>query len=155
MFSKKAEEYMKRQRALGYEPSLAGMDEEDFDYVPSWANRPPSEQLNKEYKPVDRDFAERMFKMFRRPFDRNWEMPNLDGPEYIKSSDTSPRYDGNQAAYMPTSGMGQDYTGQKVDGSVVNSATFGPGGMDDGRADVKLASQMPSVKEFAGFGEGE
>ena len=61
MLSKKAEEYLRRQRELGYEPSLDGMDEEDFDYVPSWVReRQPEQPLAREYQPVDRDFAERM-----------------------------------------------------------------------------------------------
>jgi hypothetical protein len=84
--SKKEEEFLRRQRELGYEPSLDGMDEEDLDYVPSWAKRQPSEPLAREYRPVDRDFAERIFRMFKRPFDRNWEMPNLDGPEYRQTT---------------------------------------------------------------------
>jgi hypothetical protein len=81
------EEYLKRLKALGYEPSLNGMDEEDFEYVPSWAQRrTPASPLAQEYRPVDRDFAERIFNMFKRPFDRNWEMPNLDGPEYRQTT---------------------------------------------------------------------
>ena len=81
--SRKEEEYLRRQLELGYEPSLAGMDEEDFDYVPSWVqNRTPSPPLAREYRPVDRAFAERIFRMFRRPVDRGWQMPDLAGPEY-------------------------------------------------------------------------
>jgi hypothetical protein len=58
------------------------MDEEDFDYVPSWAQRRTSPPLTQEYRPVDRDFADRIFRMFARPFDPTWEMPDLDGPEF-------------------------------------------------------------------------
>lgn len=95
----KEEEYLKRQKALGYEPSLAGMDEEDFDYVPSWANRQPTEPLGREYKPVDRDFAERMFRMFARPFDPKWRMPDLEGEEYGKT----PGFD---SGVWPATGQG-------------------------------------------------
>ena len=57
MLSKKAAEYLRRQRELGYEPSLNGMDEEDFDYVPSWVlNRQPAQPLAREFRPVDRNF---------------------------------------------------------------------------------------------------
>lgn len=78
--SKKEEEYLEKQRALGYEPSLRGMDEDDFDYVPSWVQgRRPEEALFPKIRPgVDRDFAERIFRMFGRPHDPNWRMPNLD-----------------------------------------------------------------------------
>ena len=31
---------------------------------------------------MDRDFAERIFRMFGRPHDPRWKMPDMDGPEY-------------------------------------------------------------------------
>jgi hypothetical protein len=89
MMSKKEEEFIRRQKALGYEPSLDGLDEEDFDYVPSWMrDRQPQVQLAREFRPVDRDFAERILRMFERKFDPNWEMPNLDGPEFRQTKVT-------------------------------------------------------------------
>ena len=37
-----------------------------------------------------RDFAERIFNMFKRPFDPNWQMPDLGGPEYRQPPPTEP-----------------------------------------------------------------
>lgn len=81
------EEYLRRMKALGYEPSLAGMDDEDIEYEPEKMDRgqtsqPMETMLNRGYQPPDRDFAERIFKMFARPFDPKWKMPDLAGPQY-------------------------------------------------------------------------
>lgn len=83
----RAEEYLRRMRALGYEPSLDGMDDEDIEYElrkmdKGQGSQPMETMLNRGYRPPDRDFAERIFKMFARPFDPKWQMPDLDGPEY-------------------------------------------------------------------------
>lgn len=103
--SRKEEEYLKRQRELGYEPSLDGLDEEDFDYVPSWSsknpNRPPAQELAREYRPVDRDFAERILRMFKRPFDPNWQMPDLDGPEYRQPPKPEEWFDPKKVKTLP------------------------------------------------------
>ena len=39
MYDGREKEYLRRLAALGYEPSLAGLDDEDLDYVPSWSAR--------------------------------------------------------------------------------------------------------------------
>ena len=94
------EEYLRRMIALGYEPSLAGMDDEDFDYEPSWSSQNPNRlqapELNRGYRPVDRDFAERLFRMFARPSDRNWKMPDLSGQAYAQKSQTGDQSEGVQ-----------------------------------------------------------
>ena len=66
--------------------SLVGMDDEDIEEalakMDGRREEPQTPQLGRTFRPPDRDFAERMFKMFARPFDPNWNMPDLDGPEY-------------------------------------------------------------------------
>lgn len=82
------QEYLRRMRTLGYEPSLMGMDDEDIDWELQRMDggreeARPAAQLNPTYRPVDRDFAERIFRMFARPFDPTWRMPDTSGPEYL------------------------------------------------------------------------
>ena len=80
------EEYLRRMKELGYVPSLAGMDDEDMEWELQRMDgrrqegRPEFSQVR---PGVDRNFAERIFRMFARPFDRNWQMPDTNGPEYI------------------------------------------------------------------------
>lgn len=145
MLSKKEEEYLKRQKALGYEPSLMGMDEEDLDYVPSWAQgRTPSLPLTQEYRPVDREFAERILRLFERKWDPNWQMPDLDGSEFSKQPQPWVGGSGNQE-YTPAIGTGQDYEGQTMNGAGIKPAVFESNGIVDG----KLVSRAPGANDFA------
>ena len=91
-------------RALGYENSLAGMDDEDIEEALARmdggrAEEPTPQGFVRIRPGVDRDFAERMFRRFARPFDPNWKMPDLDGPGYIKKS--WPYVMSNTAGYEP------------------------------------------------------
>ena len=81
----------------GYIPSLAGLDDDDIEYELAKMDRrpegPQAPQLGRTVRPPDRDFAERMFKMFARPFDPNWKMPNLDGSEFRQPPKPEPAFD--------------------------------------------------------------
>lgn len=168
--SRKEEEFLRRQQALGYVPSLDGMDEEDLDYVPSWSSRHPSNQqpepVYREFRPVDRDFAERIFKMFARRFDPSWQMPNLDGTEYSQSQQSGSRYNGSQVI-KSAPGIASDDLGMKVrDGGIgdsqlayrpslsptsVSSYSYARGSSGNEGAEVKTAGfvgrALPYVKE--------
>ncbi len=81
------EEYLKKMKVLGYEPDLRGLDDDDIEWELNKMDGKQGSQLaetmlNRVYRPPDRDFAARIFKMFARPFDPNWRMPDLDGLEY-------------------------------------------------------------------------
>ncbi len=71
------QEYLKRMKALGYEPSLVGMDDDDIEWELSkmeeaerrrTAQPPP---LRTVYRPVDPGLAARLLRMFGQPYDKS------------------------------------------------------------------------------------
>ncbi len=103
MRESREEEYIRRMRERGYTPTLAGMDDEDIEWElnkmdgmdPFGGTRPVEQALNPERQGVDRDFAERIFRMFARPFDPQWKMPDTSGPEYVQMKEPK-GYGGNK-----------------------------------------------------------
>ncbi len=67
------EEYIRRMRALGYEPSLAGMDDGDIEYELARKDRgreaTPPQPVRTVYRPVDPGLAARILRQFGQPYD--------------------------------------------------------------------------------------
>ena len=68
------EEYLRRLKALGYEPSLAGMDDEDIEWELERMDRgrqeaPSPPPVRTVYRPVDPGLAARIFRQMGRPYD--------------------------------------------------------------------------------------
>ncbi|HWQ09578.1 MAG TPA: hypothetical protein VN436_10735, partial [Holophaga sp.] len=69
------EEYLRKMKALGYEPSLAGMDDEDIEWELARMDggkreaRTLAPTLNPTYRPVDPGLAARIFRQMGRPYD--------------------------------------------------------------------------------------
>lgn len=122
MSKSREEEYQRRVRALGREPSLAGMDDDDIEWELEKMDReqrsqPMETMLSRSYRPPDRDFAERIFKMFARPFDPKWRLPNLDGPEYSQPQRTG------RPEIWPQPGRGNNPRGGRPEGQFVQFAS--------------------------------
>ena len=71
------EEYIRRMRARGYVPTLAGMDDDDIEYELSKMEEgerrreAPTQPLNPAYRPVDPGLKARILRMFGQPHDEN------------------------------------------------------------------------------------
>jgi len=69
------EEYLRRMKALGYEPSLAGMDDEDIEWELSRMEgadgRREAEWQQPVYRPVDPGLKARILRMFGQPYDES------------------------------------------------------------------------------------
>lgn len=72
--SRTEEEYIRRMRALGYEPSLAGMDDEDIEWELARMDGGRGEERPQPtrtvYRPVDPGLAARIFRQMGRPYDQ-------------------------------------------------------------------------------------
>lgn len=127
MSKSRKEEYLRRMRVRGYEPSLAGMDDDDIEWELSRmdnAGRQKAEPKFSQVRPgVDYDFAKRIFKLFTRPFDPNWRMPDMSGPEFIKKG-------GNEAKMQNVdSASGNPYAGGYANGGAEGDMLFGVTGV--------------------------
>ncbi len=72
----RAEEYLRRMRALGYEPSLAGMDDEDVEWElkkmdEAERRRAAPQPVRTVYRPVDPGLAARILRQFGQPYDES------------------------------------------------------------------------------------
>ncbi|MDT8900702.1 L,D-transpeptidase [Anaeroselena agilis] len=72
------EEYLRRMKALGYEPDLRGMDDDDIKWElgkMEEADRrrepPPEQPLRTVYRPVDPGLKARILRMFGQPYDES------------------------------------------------------------------------------------
>ena len=69
------EEYLRRMKALGYEPSLRGMNDEDIEWELSKMEeadrRQPQQPLRTVYRPVDPGLKARILRMFGQPYDES------------------------------------------------------------------------------------
>jgi murein DD-endopeptidase MepM/ murein hydrolase activator NlpD len=69
------EEYLRRMKALGYEPSLNGMDDEDIEWELSKMEgadrRREAEWRQPVYRPVDPGLKARILRMFGQPHDES------------------------------------------------------------------------------------
>ncbi|MDR7867900.1 MAG: hypothetical protein RIN56_13925 [Sporomusaceae bacterium] len=69
------EEYLRRMKALGYEPSLAGMDDEDIEWelgkMDEANRRREAEWRQPVYRPVDPGLKARILRMFGQPYDES------------------------------------------------------------------------------------
>ena len=75
------EEYLRRMKALGYEPSLAGMDDDDIEWELSkmeesdrrreTQQQPLEQPLQTVYRPVDPGLKARILRMFGQPYDES------------------------------------------------------------------------------------
>ncbi|MDT8900750.1 M23 family metallopeptidase [Anaeroselena agilis] len=69
------EEYLRRMRALGYEPSLAGMDDGDIEWelakMEGGDRRRAAEWRQPVYRPVDPGLKARILRMFGQPYDES------------------------------------------------------------------------------------
>ncbi len=69
------EEYLRRMKALGYEPSLNGMDDEDIEWELSKMEeadrRREAEWQQPVYRPVDPGLKARILRMFGQPYDES------------------------------------------------------------------------------------
>jgi hypothetical protein len=79
MANNREEEYLRRLKARGYEPSLAGMDDDDIEWEldkmdgknPLQEARPAERPLFPGYKPVDPGLQARILRMFGQPYDKS------------------------------------------------------------------------------------
>ncbi|MDT8900759.1 hypothetical protein [Anaeroselena agilis] len=69
------EEYLRRMKALGYEPSLNGMDDEDIEWelskMDEGGRRREAEWRQPVYRPVDPGLKARILRMFGQPYDES------------------------------------------------------------------------------------
>ncbi len=71
------EEYLRRMKALGYEPSLAGMDDDDIEWELSKMEEAerrraaPQQPLQTVYRPVDPGLKARILRQFGQPYDES------------------------------------------------------------------------------------
>ena len=69
------EEYLRRMKALGYEPSLAGMDNDDIEWelskMEEGDRRREAEWRQPVYRPVDPGLKARILRMFGQPHDES------------------------------------------------------------------------------------
>jgi GH24 family phage-related lysozyme (muramidase) len=105
----KAEEYLRRMRALGYKPSLAGMSDEDIEWELNRMNQGQREAqaeqpLYTRYKPVDKGLEARLLRQMGRPYDPKY-IPK--GEEfYIGGWDNGEDEDDAAPVARPDRGMG-------------------------------------------------
>ncbi len=77
MANSREEEYLRRMKARGYEPSLAGMDDDDIEWEldkmdgknPLQEARPAERPLFPGYKPPDPAMVARIYRQMGRPYD--------------------------------------------------------------------------------------
>ncbi len=69
------EEYLRRMKALGYEPSLNGLDDEDIEWelskMEEGGRRREAECQQPVYRPVDPGLKARILRMFGQPYDES------------------------------------------------------------------------------------
>jgi hypothetical protein len=72
------EEYLRRMKALGYEPSLAGMDDDDIEWELSKMEEAerrraavPQQPTRTVYRPVDPGLKARILRQFGQPYDES------------------------------------------------------------------------------------
>lgn len=75
LMASREEEYIRRMRARGYVPTLAGMDDEDIEWELERMDRGSEERsttpLNPTYRPVDPGLKARILRMFGQPYDES------------------------------------------------------------------------------------
>jgi hypothetical protein len=164
----RVEEYIRRMKARGYEPTLMGMDDDDIEYelrkMDEAERRREAEQqpVRTVYRPVDPGLKARILRMFGQPYDKS-AIPK--GQEFYlngwDNGDDDDLFTGKNSwveAAPPRNGAGGtvlDDPGAKAwklaKTMEAKWTIFRP---EDYSNEIQLASAEPPVRAFDSIGEG-